>query len=188
MVASTSRADPTPGEGASQTGRPLVPGPDRSPRTCTGYTLVELTLVLVILGVLAAVSAPRFFGTNAFESRGFYEEMVAAARHARHLAVSTQCPVQVDIDATADSYALYWPDDDDGNAATCDGVAAGFGANSVRHPVRGENFAGSAPNGVDVTGSDLTYYYDGLGRPSAPGTVTVGARSLTVEPETGYVH
>lgn len=153
-----------------------------------GFTLVELTLVLVILGVLAAVGAPRFFATTTFQARGFYEETLSAARYARHLAIATQCPVRVDIDAAADTYALHLPDDADADPATCDGAGAGFGTNPVPHPTRNEDFTGTAPNGVNVGGAGLTFYYDGIGRPSASGSVTIGSRTLTVEPETGYVH
>jgi hypothetical protein len=41
-----------------------------------GFTLVELVTVRV--GILAAFAVPRFFGTNTFSSRGFYEDSLAA--------------------------------------------------------------------------------------------------------------
>ena len=36
-----------------------------------GFTLTELITIIVILGIISAVAAPRFFDRNVFESRGF---------------------------------------------------------------------------------------------------------------------
>ncbi len=155
-----------------------------------GFTLVELVIVIVLIGVLASVAGPRIVGGQAAETQGFYNELTAAVRYAQKLAVATQCEVQVNIDAGADTYALFFPNDADADSSTCDGAGAGFGANPVPSPGLDGSFQGSAPQGVDVTGG-LAFFYDAVGRPSASGAVSVAGShvfTLTVEPETGFVH
>jgi MSHA pilin protein MshC len=56
-------------------------------RTC-GFTLVELIMVMVILGLLSIVVLPRLSDTSTFRSAAFRSEVVAALRHAQKSAVS----------------------------------------------------------------------------------------------------
>jgi MSHA pilin protein MshC len=53
-----------------------------------GFTLVELIMTMVIVGILAAVVAPRFFDNNVFQSRGFADELQASLRYAQKVAVA----------------------------------------------------------------------------------------------------
>ncbi len=70
-----------------------------------GFTLTELVVTIAILGALALVSAPRFFGTREFDDRFFFDDTWNALRHAQKLAVATGCGVQVTVAANA--YALH---------------------------------------------------------------------------------
>ena len=61
----------------------LFPLPGQS-----GYSLVELITVLVLLGILATVALPRFVGTGAFSGRAAGDRVVSAVRYAQEQAMS----------------------------------------------------------------------------------------------------
>ena len=58
-------------------------GPDTA---MAGYTLLELMAILIIVGILAAVLAPRFIGTSGFTGQTTADKLLAAARYAETLA------------------------------------------------------------------------------------------------------
>ena len=66
-----------------------------------GVTLVELVSVIVILGILSAVAAPRFISSDAFRSRGFYDQATATVRYAQKIAIAQRRPVFVCVNAPA---------------------------------------------------------------------------------------
>ncbi len=150
-------------------------------RASSGYTLTELITVVVILSIVAAFTAPRFFDRVVFEERGFYEEVVAALRYGQKIAVGSGCPVQVSIDANG--YALA---QQTVLANRCDP-----GDSSYAVPVLlpdGQAAAGSPPTGVTL-GPVVTYEFDGLGKTDLGSdlTVSVGSWSLIVQAQSGYV-
>lgn len=56
-------------------------------RRGAGFTLPELVIVLVLLGVLAAVALPRLQGAIAMHETAWRDQVVAALRHARATAI-----------------------------------------------------------------------------------------------------
>src|SRR3989442_3601982 len=66
-----------------------------------GFTLAELVMTIVIIGILIAVTAPRFVSWKGFSSRGFYDEAQAVVRYAQKTAVSWRRPIYVCVSATA---------------------------------------------------------------------------------------
>lgn len=148
-----------------------------------GFTLVELVVTLVLLGILSVVALPRFFDSTAFKSRGFYDEVAAAARYGQKLAVASGCDVQFTV--AGGSYALSQRQD-------CDDHGSAFNRDVLR-PAGGGSFAGSAPSGVVLAASTSSVIFDALGRATFGGvpvnvTVTVGDRSFTIVGESGYVN
>ncbi len=149
--------------------------------TSSGFTLTELVTVLVILGIIAAFTAPRFFDRTVFDEFGFYQELVAALRYGSKIAVGSGCPVQVSISASG--YALA---QQAGSGNRCDSADSSW-AVSVLLP-DGQAATGSTPPGVSL-GPVVTYLYDGLGRTdlASDQTISVGSRTLVVQAQSGYV-
>lgn len=63
-----------------------------------GFTLVEMVLVIVIIGIVSAVVGPRFFDRQVFNERVFFEESLAAVRYGQKLALASGCLTQVNLD------------------------------------------------------------------------------------------
>lgn len=146
-----------------------------------GYTIIELVVVIVILGVIGVVAGPRFFSSSDFDGRAYYDELSSALRYGQKVAVATGCPVRVSITST--SYALSQQSALSGH---CNPSDSSFPV-AVLLP-SGEAVTGNAPAGVTAAPA-TTFLFDAEGRTSLGGdeALTVGGFSLTVEAGTGLV-
>lgn len=152
-----------------------------------GFTLIELIMVMVIVGILAVFVAPRFFDANIFKARGFSDQVQATLRYAQKIAIAQRRLVCVAVTApTATSAMLVL------TIASSNGVAACSAPLAL--PASGSNSIQSS----DATATPVSFAFDALGSPfslpytsgnaSAAQTVTVAGYAIKVEKETGYVH
>jgi MSHA pilin protein MshC len=146
-----------------------------------GFTLVELVMTIVILGIIAAVAAPRFFDNNVFQSRGFADQVQATLRYAQKEAIAQHRNVCVTFTLPAPSAITLRIASLSGAASPCD--------TNLISPTGGP-YVITAPAGIVFAVLPTAFNFDALGRPNVAQTINItgATNSITIEPETGYVH
>ena len=152
-----------------------------------GFTLVELIMIMVIVGIMAAMAVPRFFDADIFRSRGFADQVQASLRYAQKMAIAKRRYVCVDFGAN--SVTLTYDPIAPGTAHQV--MAACPGGSALASPGGEASYSISSSN-ASFSATPAAFYFDALGRPSfaANQTVTVNNApdSIVIEAETGYVH
>lgn len=155
-----------------------------------GFTLIEVMLVVLILGIAAAVAVPMMSSAGSMQVRSAANMIAADLEYAKSMAISRGQPYSVLFDKTTESYRVL-----DHNAAV------------ITHPVKkgnyvidfkndsrldrvnivDANFDGTSKVTFDYLGSP----YNGSGSPLNSGLVTLQAGGVTktvrVEPVTGFI-
>jgi MSHA pilin protein MshC len=180
----------------------------RSP--AAGFTMVELIVVLVLIGILGAIGAARFFNRTGFDAAAFADQGVAMMRYAQKLAIAQRRPVYVQA-STQGIKLCYSAANPCGNNER---IGAPSGSNSGSTGTRAFCTGGGVwvrawncegvPPGATMTLNPAgagVFYFDGLGRPYAAAdtgdssftglSLTIAGddfnRTISVAQETGYV-
>lgn len=78
----------------------------RRPETAApGFTMIELVMVILILGILSITLLPRFVAPSAFSERVYFDDLRQSLTYARDIALARGCRVQAVL-YTADFYFM----------------------------------------------------------------------------------
>jgi prepilin-type N-terminal cleavage/methylation domain-containing protein len=146
-----------------------------------GFTLVELVASLVIIAILAAVTAPRFFDNRPYAARGFADEVADSLRYAQMIARATSCETRFVVDGTG-AYAVFQRNS--GGGASCN--PAGAWNSPVLRP-DGTLLTGSTPRDLSAMAPTIVTF-DGTGRLIGPAqSIAVETFSVSIDLVSGSV-
>lgn len=150
-----------------------------------GFTLVEILMVVLILGIAAAVVVPRAARSAPFRVQAAARAVVGDLTFAQNEAIANQARRIVAFDSSTESYRIMRPGSGGDELVSAPWMGGDY---IVRF---GEQSRFDGVDIVSVTFSNETITFDDLGAPSEGGQVVLsaGGQSYTVEvtPLTGRI-
>jgi len=146
----------------------------------TGFTLIELVIVIIMIGILATTVIPKMFTSSGYEEVGYQAETVAKLRAIQLRAMqdtsSTQCLL---VYVTEKKLGI--PDDN------C-GTPSFSSSNEQNNSIVKIN---EAQVSFDDQSGGYSFLFDQMGRPDQARTISIiGSEqtlTITIEAE-GYIH
>ncbi|HEX5355614.1 MAG TPA: type II secretion system protein [Aquabacterium sp.] len=150
-----------------------------------GFTMVELIVVMVLAGILAAYAIPKVSGALGARDDAWHDSLQGALRFAQKGAVARRrltCVTITSTTVTVSSAAVN-------PASSCTSNINGpNGTSTFASSTNSSSATTVSPSGTIYFQPDGRVTTDGAGTTSANRTITMsGASSITVYGETGYV-
>ncbi len=177
-----------------------------------GFTLVELIVVIVLLGIIGAAAGSRFFTRGEYDVRAYEDQVRSLIRYGQKVAIAQGRPVHVRIAPT--NVALCFTGNCSGDRVLApSGRNSGSSATVAACEASASWACEGVPSGISLTltggvaGATMTFWYDALGAPFAAADSTgatissfaalelvlsdpavVTPAKILIEADTGYVH
>lgn len=152
-------------------------------RQNSGFTIIELIVVIVMIGILAISILPKWSGTSGFDERGFRDRVVAGLRYAQKSAIAARRTVCASFSSPPASVTF--------SISTANGAANCAVGNALAGPDTNPLVV-TATGNVTFSALPADVVFDAAGRPASGAVISVtglpAALAITVEAETGYVH
>ena len=160
-------------------------------RPGTGFTLIEVLMVVAIIAIAGAVVVPQMLQAGTFHSQAAARVVIADLLYAQNDAIAAQAPRRIVFEPNLNRYRLT---DEQGTTLTANWMSGGdAGANYLVDFAADRRFSG-----VQITLADFadttTLEFDDLGAPSSGGSVELTSLTSTnvqyrinVAPFTGRV-
>lgn len=145
-------------------------------RQQTGFSLVEVVIVVMIVGTLAAVAVPRYANSLVrYRADASARRIAADLGLAQAAARQASASRQVVFDTTNNTYQLQ-------GVTPLNGPGANYDVDLKESPYQAQIVSASL-------GGDAVIIFDGYGNPDSGGTVVIQVgsdqRQVVIDPETG---
>ena len=156
-----------------------------------GFTIIELVVVIILMGILSVTVAPKFFNSNGFEEYAYQAEVVTVLRNAQLKAM--QQTANVDETGNDICHRVLISSNTLSITSLCSDASDEQKINEANRYIPEVFITGDAVTFETTGGVSSEFSFDSLGRPincSAPcEVIVIGEELLTVRIESeGFIH